>query len=395
MAFFDKEKLTTISQAGEADLTKASLNLDFSSVKYETDYKFFYVTIDKVLFSNPVKTVSTVLEAHGYVANLENILSCLDSFVFSIRAKTSDNSAPDASTLRVSEYLPCIGFKLPEKDRVGPILQSFYNEISKYQSQKSGPEILQKGQVSDAQSTKKMEVEINRLKTENENLTQKVDALMEQLMAQRDVIKVTDSKESLPANTKMCRVEHVDLKQRIVKVKSLRKLFDIPTHMLDRVPEFKSRCLITFDEQEKVPLGVLFFDNTELESLEKRTADLLYVKGDSFKARDSMRNEFQIKAVNPKEQKTIQSLRRGMKILVSIVDGYIVRFSVLTATEADTYKKALQEQLVVFDIGRNQLVNTEARDSTAPVGDTPGDGEPDEVIDLGGSLNSLDGEQPS
>lgn len=363
MAFFDREKLKIISQAGEVDLTKASLNLDLSAAEYEIEHKFFYVTVDKILFSNPITTISTVLEAHGYVANLENILSCLDSFVFSVRAKASAKPAPDSSELKVSEYLPCVRFELPEKNRIGPILQSFYNEIAKYQSQKTGPEVLQKGQDSEAKSTRNLSKEVDRLTAENQTLKQQVNLLSEQLIAEKkaasQAARANDSLESLPANTKICRVEHVDLKRRIVKVKSLRKIIDIPTHMLDRVPDFKARCLITFDEDDKIPLGILFFDNEEMASLENRTAELLYVEGDTFKARDSRRNEFQIKAVNPMEQETIEALRRGMKILVSIVDGYIVRFSVLAATDTSAYKREIQEQLVVYDIGRNQLVNIE------------------------------------
>lgn len=363
MAFFDRETLRIVSQASEVDLTKASLSLDLTAAEFETDHKFFYVTIDKVLFSNPITTINAVLEAHGYVTNLENILSCLDSFVFSVRAKSSAKPAPDSSEMKVSEYLPCIRFELPEKNRVGPILQSFYTEVAKYQSQKSGPDVLQKGQDSDSKSTKNLAKEVDKLTAENQSLKRQVSVLSEQLIAEKkaasQAARAIDSQESLPANTKICRVEHVDLKRRIVKVKSLRKIIDIPTHMLDRVPDFKARCLITFDEDEKVPVGILFFDNVEMASLENRTADLLYVEGDTFKARDSKRNEFQIKAVNPMEQETIQSLRRGMKILVSIVDGYIVRFSVLAATDTRAYKREIQEQLVVYDIGRNQLMNIE------------------------------------
>lgn len=361
MAFFDRETLRIVSQASEVDLTKASLSLDLTAAEFETDHKFFYVTIDKVLFSNPITTISTVLEAHGYVTNLENILSCLDSFVFSVRAKASAKPAPDSSELKVSEYLPCIRFELPEKNRIGPVLQSFYSEIAKYQSPKSGPDVLQKGQDSDSKSTKNLAKEVDKLTAENQSLKRQVSVLSEQLIAEKkaasQAARAVESQESLPANTKICRVEHVDLKRRIVKVRSLRKIIDIPTHMLDRVPDFKARCLITFDEDDKVPVGILFFDNVEMASLENRTADLLYVEGDTFKARDSKRNEFQIKAVNPIEQETIQSLRRGMKILISIVDGYIVRFSVLAATDTRAYKREIQEQLVVYDIGRNQLVN--------------------------------------
>jgi hypothetical protein len=127
--------------------------------------------------------------------------------------------------------------------------------------------------------------------------------------------------------------------------------------MLDRVPELQARCLVTFDQAEASPVGIIFFDNQEFGSLEKRTADLLYVVGSTFKARDSMRNEFQIKALNEMEAASINSLRRGMKVVISIADGYIVRFSVLASTDPDYFSNRMQEQLLLFSLARNQLVD--------------------------------------
>ena len=69
-----------------------------------------------------------------------------------------------------------------------------------------------------------------------------------------------------------------------------------------------------------------------------------------------MRNEFQIKALNSIETETIQKLTRGMKVVVSISDGYVVRFSVLGDTDSQRFKCQVQEKFIVYDIARNQLV---------------------------------------
>lgn len=367
MAFFDKETLKVISEEGDADLTKAALNHSLSAVNYDSRNNFFYITIDKVLFSSPITTIKSVLEANGYVANLENILSCLDSFVFSINARVSDKPESESSPHKVNEYLPCIRFELPQKNKVGDILQNFYDELARYESKVSGPQTLSAALSSEFKPDKNLNKEIDLLKASNQDLREQVSILTEQLIAEKkslsQVSRVLDSQDSLPGNTKICRVEHVDLKRRIVKVRSFKKLIDIPTHMLDRVPNFKARCLITFDEEDNIPLGILFFDDEESGGVEKRTADLLYVDKDTFKARDSMRNEFQIKALNPLEETTIKSLRRGMKVLISIADNYVVRFSVLNSTDPEAYKRVVQEQLAVYDIGRNQLVGTHTLES--------------------------------
>lgn len=358
MAIFEKDKFIVISEENLIDITKADINKNLSAVSFDNNEKFFYMTVDKILFSDPASAIRTVLEAHGYVPNLENILSCLDSFKFSAYVKS--NTKSDTAPLKVQEYLPCIKFELPQKNKVGEMLRSFYDELSKYESRISDPN--QASGILDPAFKKAtdLKTEIRQLKEDNKELREQISELTYQLSQEQRSLsrasKALDSQRVLPDNAKICRVESVDLKKRKVKVKCHRKVIDIPTHMLDRVPDFQARCLITFDENEDAPLGIIFFNNEELGNLEKRTAELLYVKGDSFKARDSMRNEFQIKALNPLETETIKNLSRGMKVVVSISDGYVVRFSVLAGTDSQQFKCQVQEKFIVYDIARNQLV---------------------------------------
>lgn len=361
MAIFEKSKLKVISDKEDADLSKANINKNLSVVDYDSDEKIFFITIDKILFSNPVSTIRSVLDAHGFVPNLENILSCLDSFSFSAYARIPDKDNPESAPIKINEYYPCIRFELPQKNKVGDILKSFYDEISKYESRTSDRNNPSRMPELELQKNKSLKAEIDKLKAINLGLSEQVSALTNQLSREQRSLsrasRALDSQRVLPDNAKICRVEHVDLKRRMVKVKCYRDVIDIPTHLLDRVPDFQSRCLITFDEGENYPIGIIFFDNEELGSLEKRTAELLYVEGDTFKARDSMRNEFQIKAVNDQEAETIKTLNRGMKVVISIADGYVVRFSVLGSKMSDEFTSWVHEQFIAHDIARTQLVN--------------------------------------
>lgn len=356
MPIFDKQAFSVITDGGEYDLSKASMNQQLSVADFDAQNNHFYVSMDRILFTNPVHSIETILDTHGYVANLENILSCLDSCLFSIHAKFTEKK--NASVIRVNDYIPCLSFALPQKHKVGPLLQSFYDEVAKYDSNDAQPTALAEVLSKDAR--------IHQLNQENEKLQQQVDqlqrqvdALSHELLQQKQKGKSDSQSETLdqlPDNTKLCRVEHIDLKKRIVKVKAVRKVFDIPTHMMDRVPEFKSRCLVTFDEAMNEPVSVMFFDSKELRSVEKRVAELLIVDDDTFKARDALRNEFQIRAVNDKEAKSIRNLHRGMHVLISVADNYVVRFAALASHDPAMFKNAIQEQLTVYDIGRNQLV---------------------------------------
>ena len=359
MAIFEKEKLKVISEKEVVDLSKASMSLNLSAVDFDLEGKFFYITIDRILFSNPVTTIKTVLDANGFVPNLENILSCLDSLSFSILAKGSglDDKNPNA---KVSEYIPCIRFELPRKNQVGDILQSFYDEISKYETKLADKNLPAWAADPELKKNRDLRTEIKLLKADNDELIDQVNALSEQLNREKKSLsrasRALDSQRVLPDNARLCRVEKVDLKRRKIKVKCQKDVMDIPTHMLDRIPEYQERCLIITEEGENLPLGIIFFSNQDIENLEKRTAEILYVEKNMFKARDSMRNEFQIKAVNSIETDTIKSLVRGMKVVISIVDGYVVHFSVYGSKGATQFTGRVQEQLIVYDIAKNQLV---------------------------------------
>lgn len=359
MAVFEKGKLVVISDKGETDLCRASLNKNLSAVDYDQDGKFFYITIDKVMFGDPVSTIKTVLDAHGFVANLENVLSCLDSFVFAAYARTPGETEEGGVT-RVSEYTPCLRFELPQKNKVGDILQSFYDEIAKYEARVGGDQASQWSPNPEVKALKDMKTELADLSAENRELREQVSQLTQQLSREQKSLsrasRALDSQQLLPDNARIGRVDKVDLKRRLVKLKVNRQLIDIPTHMLDRVPEYQARCLVTLDEVAGSPIGIVFLDNKEWRDLEKRTAELLFVEGDSFKARDSKRNEFQIKAVNELEAATISGLRRGMKIIISIADGFVVRFSLLGSTLAEEFISRIREQVIVHDLARNQLV---------------------------------------
>jgi len=359
MPIFNAAKATVISRQEDADLSKATLNPKLSAVDFDEDGKFFFMTIDRALFSNPVNTIQTVLDAHGFVPNLENMLSSLDSFRFSIHTRLRNTSRKDRQPASVEDYLPCLMFELPQKNRIGPILKSFYDEIAHYDTSAANRKRSDWKNDKVNQTVRKLTEQVRKLKAENAELRELNDELTRQLsIEQRSLSRASralDSQQVLPSNARLGRIESIDLKRRTAKVKCRRSVIDIPTHLLDRVPDHQARCLITFDEENDAPLGIVFFNNTELADLDHRTAELLFVDGKTFKARDSTRGEVQIKAVNASEAATIAALRRGDKVVISISDGYVVRFSVLQSRTAADLRNSIAERFVVHDISKNQL----------------------------------------
>jgi hypothetical protein len=369
MSVLNKRKLSVISRKEEADLSKAKLNVKLSAVDFDEEGKYFYMTLDRAVFTDPVSTIQKVLDAHGFVPNLENMLSCLDSFRFSVYTRLQNADDSDTVAAKVDDYLPCLCFELPRKNRIGPVLKSFYDEVSRFDPKSKDNNRNDKQKAAERESIRKLKEKNSALENEKRELQQQVADLTRQLSVEQRslsrVSKALDTQQVLPANARLGRIESIDLKQRVAKVKCGRRVYEIPTHILDRVPDFQARCLVTFDEDDDEPVGIVFFSNTELVDLEKRTAELLYVDDSTFKARDSKRTEFQIKAVNANEAETIRRLTRGDRVVISIADGYVVRFSVLNSDSAAQFHSRVAEQYLLHDISRNPLVTPAANDAQA------------------------------
>lgn len=61
MAIFEKGKLSVYSEDSSVDLTKAEINKNLSAVAFDSDEKFFYMTVDKILFSDPASARKSVV----------------------------------------------------------------------------------------------------------------------------------------------------------------------------------------------------------------------------------------------------------------------------------------------------------------------------------------------
>ena len=58
----------------------------------------------------------------------------------------------------------------------------------------------------------------------------------------------------------------------------------------------------------------------------------------------------------------IESGKKAGNVVISIADGYVVRFSVLESTNPGQFINRIHEQFIVHDIARNQLVAVTASD---------------------------------
>ena len=220
MPVLSQQKPTVISHGDEADLSKAKLNPRLSAVDFDEDGKVFFMTLDRAVFTDPVSTIRTVLDAHGFVPNLENILSCLDSFRFSAYARSNRKPADDSAPSKVDDYLPCLCFELPQKNRIGAILKSFYDEVARHDPN-AGADKDRNKKAFEQQTIEKLRKRVDTLEAEKRELEQQVLDLSRQLSIEQRSLsrasKALDSQQVLPANARLGRIESIDLKQRTAK----------------------------------------------------------------------------------------------------------------------------------------------------------------------------------
>ena len=126
-----------------------------------------------------------------------------------IHAKIPAKEQPD-SVIRVSEYLPCIRFELPQKSRIGEVLQSFYDELAKYESKTDPKGKTSQSRDTDAKKNSSLEKELSELKKNNSELEDQINLLTRQLVREQNSLsrasRALDSQQLLPENTQLVRV---------------------------------------------------------------------------------------------------------------------------------------------------------------------------------------------
>ena len=321
------------------DFSQAQLNEQLSTINFDDAEQCFFATVDRQVLTEPIETIKTVLKAHGFVENFENILSCFDNLQFPIYATLQKN--------KIKDYLPCVAFRLPHKDRFGKLLQNYYQELKQIQLEpgKDTPE-----EEEPTKKDKNLAAQVAALKEKNKALQEQVKELKAQLAKQeKSVTKISRAMEAqnvLPENTKLGRVDRVDIKRRNLIVKVGRNLHDLPMVMLSHVPAVDSQCLVTLESDGKTPKSVFFHETDKIQRAEKRLAEVMGVEGGIFKARDSRRNFFQIKAENDSEEALISTLERGRHIVIYLADNYVIGFKVITGFNFEEWTDSMEEEVL-------------------------------------------------
>ena len=218
-----------------------SLCSDFSAVGTDPEQNRFYVTYDRVLFRKIPEVVQTILESNGYVFNFENTLSCLEHLQLAIRTRDTSTS--------ISTGSPCLVIGFPDKNNIGVLLKSFYQEISKYE----GIIANYHAKMLDKESNEQLKQKITTLEKENKDLKRKVKNLTATISYLKSAHEhAITNQNTLPANMVFARVKSFTFAERTIFLHSKRNSFRAKLDLCQRLPEKNQLCIIKLDNERQV-----------------------------------------------------------------------------------------------------------------------------------------------
>lgn len=317
-----KSQALLITDENAIDKDNFALCNDYSDVGVDEDKKCFFVAYDRIIFSKLPEIIQTIIEASGYVYNFENILSCLERMQFAIRAN------PQSSAIRKGTACLAVGF--PNKDNIGVLLKSFYQEISKYESIISSYH----SRAVDSSNINQLKEKITQLENENSNLQKQVKHLTSTISYLKSSHEIAvASKNTLPANMLFARIKSASFKDRSILLRSKDMSFRADMALCNYVPQANKLAIIKIDIEKNVVAIFLYGD--DLKEFSKSLCTVLSITDDSIKLRDEKsRNVYLFHALNDSDRSGIDNLSRGEKVIAYMHKHDVVKFSRLTSAES-------------------------------------------------------------
>jgi hypothetical protein len=301
---FRQKGLLITSVAEAVDLSRAAFDPTMSSIGFSEEESVFWATPDHITFQSLPAAVFKVLESHGYVANIENLLSCFDHYAYGVVAMTRGDDSNVAK-----KYNVAIMHSMPKKNRVGPILQSFYSEV-----QRLDAEIQRLGRVK-GDSNEDQTTTIERLTTANRKLKAQLDEVAQELAKWKRTYaaqaRSIASAQILPPNVRHASCREIDLRNNLLHLRIGRSQASV--HLADvwHIPSVNAACLVTIDE----PRLVIPLAETEPAS-EILAAEVVSSSDDKVRIKDCIGRKWTL----PFSKKT----RRGDEVVVRVLKGHAV-----------------------------------------------------------------------
>jgi hypothetical protein len=340
------ELLPVITEEQKVDLSKAAYNENLSFTDLEEESNTFSVSIDRVLFKKLIEVAHTVLNAGGYLINLENTLAVLDSLVIGTRVKLATKDLGSECPV-VKHHIPTLQMKLPTKNRIGTLLGLFYDEIKSYEAEIARLSGTVKKGDSQKQDSAELTKENKKLVQENEDLKAQLELLLQKNACyeklNKDASRALAEQNMLAPSLRNAVVKEVNIKDRMIHLKSGRTSFMFPLALTTTIPVIGENCLVKIVDGN---IRGAFFYEGQGGTMQPRLAEVIYVKDGICKIRDGNRYEYIQKAANEAERLVINTFKRGHKILAYFYEHELIRFSAIETVTQDIYAEKIQEAIV-------------------------------------------------
>ena len=285
--------------------------------------------------------------ANGYMTNLENLLACVDDFTLGVKAQVRNGEQAKA-------FLPCVQFTLPKKSKVGPTLQKFYGEIESYESKISDLSKKPSSRGARTKSPEQLKEKIKELEDKNKELKAEIRDYKSQLSqmskAEATANKALMNQNILPPNIRLASVRSIDLKERLIVLKSGRTNINFPMVLTGILPEIDEKCLVYID-QGRVRGGFCY--EGQGKDIKPSRGEVVFSDSNVCKIRDPKRKIWRLEAKHEAERAMFAAMKRGDEVLMYMLDGQLIRLQDVEQTMAPNYEKGIMEEIAKYHLDLN------------------------------------------
>jgi hypothetical protein len=338
----EKQKLAGLFvDAKDVDVRNASIDPSLSKVWSDDATGELAVSLERVLFDGLLDISARFLEPHGFSLNLENLLAIVDSMRLGVFATTSSKPASDGRLI-AKKLMPILFMHLPRKNKIGPLLQRFYDEIGRYETE------LARLQDVESKSKKAMESAIRDesgrktaelLRLENEALREELSKMGKRLAMAEDALRAVPTSSAdnqLPVGVRSGVVRAVRPSEGNVLIKSGDNQYSVPLKTLGGLPTINARAL-AFHEGG-VLRSVWIFD-PKPEPFTTILAEVVAVDGRRAKLRFADRRE-QIVTLSGKDH----GVRVSVSVLATFARGQLIDLAAVTDGDISNVADAVYDK---------------------------------------------------
>lgn len=329
----------------DCDLSQALYDPKLSEANFEEESHLFYSTFDYLQHSSLVDRIKKILEAHGYVLNLENILYCIERLWF-----VNFVELGLLSQKKASNFMPGVYFNLPQKGKAGYLVNLFYDEIhASIQAQKH--EVKSSEQIFLEDQSLLVKQQKDRIAQLEKQVAMLLDQVSEQgggFFKRKEEIKVDDLEKK---DLIFCHIESVNFDERHVLAKDKKSSYKIPFYLLNFLPTKDDPCFVKLDKNKEVIC--LMFPFVSHNPLTQVAAKITNIMSRHFRVSCKHHGFWQLKIDNEVEYLLLKECHVNQEVVALFSEQNLVKILPLKWSKLSK-TMAVKSRYCLLDIKKNR-----------------------------------------